>query len=444
MSDRLPAGPYRQLLLDNQVSAPFYIMPFDKRGLCQAPETRAHLLKAVADGGYSDIFLFSHGWNNDWTAATHRYNDFLTGFMKQRRDSGLPFPAAYKPLLLGVFWPSTALVFGDSEKGPAFSMAGAGEVDETLSQERRELDELAAALSPAQAETLYRLAQKTELTMSEAHELAEVAVVLCASRDDELGDAAAISADGLLKVWLEDAEEEDDLADLIADGGGGVQPAGIGDAIKKLDPRHLVRLLTVAQMKDRAGVVGANGVGPLLREILAASNTARMHLIGHSYGAKVVLAATCGATALPRKLRSMLLLQPAVSHLCFANLVPGSGQPGGYRSALQRVENPILSTFSAHDVALTKTFHLALRRDADLGERGFSAAGAPPSKFAALGGFGPRGAGETLVPIRSAGQAYALDDAVRIYGIDGTAAISGHGDISNPATWWALHSLVSR
>jgi hypothetical protein len=34
----------------------------------------------------------------------------------------------------------------------------------------------------------------------------------------------------------------------------------------------------------------------------------------------------------------------------------------------------------------------------------------------------------------------AIDGSLKL---NGTPAISGHGDISNPVTWWALHCLVA-
>ncbi|HEX5632827.1 MAG TPA: hypothetical protein VFX50_06340, partial [Gemmatimonadales bacterium] len=213
---------------------------------------------------------------------------------------------------------------------------------------------------------------------------------------------------------------------------GGPQAAGLLDA---LDPRNAIRMFTVWQMKDRAGTVGAKGVGPLLRELLAACD-AQVHLIGHSYGAKVVLSAVGYGDAAPaRPVASMLLLQPAVSHLCFA---------GGYQRVPDRVAGSIFSTYSRHDFPLRNTFHLALRREADLREARIAAGDEPPSRYAALGGYGPREAREKLVPIQPPGQAYALDPAVKVYGLQAHEAIRGHGDISNPATWWALYSQVRR
>jgi hypothetical protein len=86
-------------------------------------------------------------------------------------------------------------------------------------------------------------------------------------------------------------------------------------------------------------------------------------------------------------------------------------------------------------------YHMALRRYDDLGEQP-DAAGAP-SIYGALGGFGPQDSDETLVDIKDENQAYDLGKGGRIIGVRGSRTISGHGDISNPSTWWLAYSLAS-
>lgn len=452
MNDRLPPGPYKTLSLEDGTQIPFYVIPFDKEGRCDGPATRADLINTVRNGSFTDIFLFSHGWNNDWSAATGRYESFISGFMKMRHDRGLPVPTPWRPLLVGIFWPSTALVFGEKEKGPG--IAAAEPTDAAVAEERREVQEIAEMLPPEHVERFYELAQRPALSDEEALDLARIALSLAARSSDEITDGTS-SPEDLVRLWKElpesagaqPAEEplgEDDFG--MVDAAAGPQAAG---ALDFLDPRGIVRLFTVWQMKDRAGAVGFQGVAPLLRDLLAAGPS-RLHLIGHSYGGKVVLSATAAAE-LPRPVETMLLLEPAVSHLCFADSVPTLGKPGGYRGVLSRVRKPILSTFSSRDVPLTKVFHLAVRRADDLGEiriagaeAAATAEAAPPSNFAALGGFGPRHAGETLVDIKDPLDRYALPlDGPRIYGLRGDRTIGGHGDISNESTWWALYNLVS-
>ena len=115
MAESLPVGPYRTLHAADGIEVPYYIVTFDKEGRCDSPQTRAHLVARA--GNYTDIFVFSHGWNNDWKAATARYESFIGGFMEMRSSQGLAAPPGYAPLLVGIFWPSAILV-ADDEQAP--------------------------------------------------------------------------------------------------------------------------------------------------------------------------------------------------------------------------------------------------------------------------------------------------------------------------------------
>lgn len=439
----LAPGPLHTYSLEDGSGVPFYVIPFDKNGVCTAPQTRSHLLTAARDTPFTDVFLFSHGWNNDWTVATDRYRAFYEGYSRQRRERGDPLPDPYRPLLVGVFWPSTALVFGEAERGPA--MAG-GAADADL---RAAAEDLAEDLSDAERDRFLVLTAKDRLDADEARELAEIAREFYAV-GDEFGDEAVPTAAEVLTTWAEDASSDGDAFDdefvgTVGGVSGGPQAAGLGDWLKKgwLGVRTPIRLLTVYQMKNRAGRVGCRGVGPLLADLLAAGD-ARVHLVGHSYGGKVVLSAlACGGDGpLPRPAESLLLLQPAVNHLCFAPLLDEVGRRGGYHEIPDRVRRPVLATFSAHDSALRSQFHRIPWTKAAIGEPRIAAGDDPPSPYAALGGFGPRRAGERVLDMPAPGATYDLDPGVPIYGLRATERISGHGDISNPATWWALYSLA--
>jgi hypothetical protein len=449
------AGPYRILTLPDGSRAPWYILPFDRDGRAQAPRTRAALAQDLASGDYTDILLFSHGWNNDWKAASRLYTSFIDGYLNMLRGRNLAYSRPHRPLLIGVFWPSTALVM-PWEAGPQFAAGTPAESPEALEArdeqadlEQRELQELAAALDPGVRERFYELADRETLSDAEAQELAAILAPVYAGDADELeGQVEAPSPDELLEAWrrAERTAAPDDTGAFGMIGGGTAGPsagpaaAGILDT---LNPRNLYRVATVYQMKDRAGRVGAVGVGPLLRFLLSNGRAdARVHLLGHSYGCKVVLSALCSAGSLPRPVDSMLLLQPAVSALCFA-ADAGNGRPGGYVEAPRRVSQPILTSYSRHDFPLTQVFHLAVRRPSDLGEARI--AGAPPGRYAALGGFGPAGADEVTerIDMPAAGERYPdVPGDRRIVALRGDAWIAGHGDVSNEATWWALYQQL--
>jgi hypothetical protein len=448
MTDRLPLGPYRTIPVPGGVDAPWYVIPFDKDGRCTGPRTRDHLVTALENGDYSDVYVFSHGWNNAWAEASSRYEHFITGYGELRRNRGLG--RDYRPLLIGVFWPSAVLVL-PWERGPQFAaMAnGAARDDMLVAQERREVEELAGSISSPLVERFYEFAQlERDLTEPEAKELAEMLAPLYSTDNEELLEGAD-PPDGaeLLEVWsrLPAAEPRTPSVGDVEEDFGTVTLANEelrSAGILGWKARDAIRATTVWMMKDRAGVVGAKGVGPLLVDALGAATDAAVHMVGHSYGCKVCLSAI-SVGPLPRAVASLLLLQPAVNHLCFAEDATGDGRPGGYRVVMDRVVSPILSTFSAHDQALTRFFHLAVRRGSDLGE--MRIAGAPPSRYAALGGFGPRGCGDDCreIMMPAPGEPYPLSEGPRIFALNATAAISSHGDVSNDATWWALYSQVA-
>lgn len=441
----LAAGPYKHVAISDGMTAPFYALRFDKSGRSEGPATERHLVDDLAKSDYTDVFLFSHGWNNDWATALDRYDRFGEQFRQLRSTHQLDFGGRdYRPLLAGVFWPSTALVM-PWEQGPDF----AGESGDVAADavDRSVLAEIAESVADDDLPRFYELTERETLGEDEARELVRIIASIYSGGDADINEDPARTADDMLAGWsmLETAIAGPELAAGPGDfgavgaaGSGGPEAAGIFSA---LNPRNLVRGATVWKMKDRAGKVGSNGVSALLSRMLGATvgKSTRYHLIGHSYGARVLMAALLGQ---PRPVQSLLLLQPAVNHLCFADRL-GSGEPGGFKKVLDLVDRPVMSTFSANDFALHRTFHLVLRRGGDVGEVDIAAT-EPPNQYAALGGYGPRGfAGWREVPIKDPTDRYDVGPgAPDVWAIHGTARIGDHGDVINAATAWALYNLV--
>jgi len=445
MPTSLPIGPYRVLKTLEGADFPYYIIPFDADGECEGPKTRDHLLANAA--AYSDVFLFSHGWNNDWSVATQRYEELIQSVQELRKDHGLAMPAGFKPLLVGIFWPSQALEWFESETGPQIAGGDPATVNAQAGEFRSTISDIAAQLPKERRARFYELAQAATLEDADARELAAILATLVTA-DDEGISANAPDAQDLMaaaKSMAEDEEDEDydAVGGVDSDGAAaGPQAAfGIGDVLGALDPRNLLKPFTVWTMKDRAGKVGAFGVSKLLTALLKQSN-ARVHLLGHSYGCKVVMTAACYPETLPRKVESALLLQPAVSQYVFAQKVPKRNAPGGFIRALTRFNQPILSTFSSHDVPLTKIFHVSVRRKDDLGELQFAGDGSP-SDYGALGGFGPQATAARIVDIQAPVKRYDLSIPERVIGLRSSSVIRGHGDINHPETCWALYCLVT-
>ena len=130
---------------DGQSTIPWYMIPFDEAWpLPPARSPAANCSMRPRSGGYTDVYLFSHGWNNTWKDAIDTYAGFIRGFMQMRQDGDLPMPEGYKPLRVGIFWLSIALV-KDDERAPKIA-AGGTDDDDSAAFERREVERLVAGL----------------------------------------------------------------------------------------------------------------------------------------------------------------------------------------------------------------------------------------------------------------------------------------------------------
>lgn len=474
------------------VAMPTWLIRFDRHGACTSPATRAALLERLRTAPPTDVIVFSHGWNNDFDDATGMYAKFLRNF-ETLGAAHLP-GRRFDPLFIGVLWPSIWLSF---DQGPVIASGNGGHGGQAEALLVELAGGIAAAGGAAGLERVYALLAAPAIDDADAAELARlIAPAFGVIADEGAAQAgrSTVADDVLAMMRAMEASgpggrplQSDDLDDFSRPADGmrtgmppeGPRPAG---ALTLLDPRNALRLFSLYQMKDRAGTVGFYGVASLLSDLLAATGTPgatagatagiaagvtatatataaslppRVHAVGHSFGCKVLLSAVC-AQPLPRPLASLLLLQPAISHLCFADNLTETGQPGGYRAALsaERVTPPIVSTYTRQDMPLHTVFHLAVRRAGDLGEIQIAgdddpstSAGRPPSRYAALGGYGPRQANQVLVdPLPPAGSTTAWPvGAVPVIAFDGSQdMIHGHGDITGPALAWALHRLVFR
>ncbi len=449
-------GPFEKIPYALDKSVDLYLLRFDRSGNLLSPASLEALLKTVGD--YTDVFMFSHGWNNIFSVAVERYKQFAAKYIDQRKKLNLKLPDPYRPVLVGVIWPSTSLVM-PWETGPQIAAAGdstAGRIqEEMLQMVLHELDDQRGAI-------LAEFVDAGEVTDKRDAETLAGIIRAALIPPDEPDIGTAPTSDEIIASWaaLDElgggkpaivrkpgdfstiSDDQQPAPDLSAAGGF------------SLDPRNLLRMATVWTMKGRAGVVGAAGVGPVLCQILTNSQ-ARVHMVGHSFGARVVLSAIASEPGPSRKVHAVLLLQPAINRWCFADSVTPlakknqAGQPGGYHVILDRVERPIFTTYSDADEPLSKAFHLAVR--GNIGEVNIAAVfDELKYRCGALGGYPPEGIASGL-DTRNACEpgvdGYDTDDDCRVLAIfgghhDGQTLIKGHGDVVTDVTAWMLHTLT--
>jgi hypothetical protein len=154
--------------------------------------------------------------------------------------------------------------------------------------------------------------------------------------------------------------------------------------------RKVLNFTTYYQMKERAGVVGRVGVSQVLKQIRQVAPHIKIHLIGHSFGGRVV---TSAADALDgsaaTKPNSMSLLQTAFSHNGFAEKFDGK-RDGFFRGVVKgsKIAGPIIITHSINDTAVGIAYPLASKLSGD-DDAGF---GDAKDRF---GGIGRNGAQHT-------------------------------------------------
>jgi hypothetical protein len=181
-------------------------------------------------------------------------------------------------------------------------------------------------------------------------------------------------------------------------------------------------------------------VNELLGRIRAKNASVRIHLIGHSFGGRLVTAAAAG----PQKFApsTMTLLQAAFSHNGFSANYDGKGSAGFFRTVVQegRVNGPILISHSDKDRAVGTAYPLASRIN---GEQA-AALGDASDRY---GGIGRNGAvhtreavAGTLLKLRATGYNFVRG---QLYNLNADASIGDHSDICKPEVAYAVLTAVA-
>ncbi|MFK0048283.1 serine-threonine protein kinase [Streptomyces sp. NPDC090741] len=343
---------------------------------------------AVAALEATDLLVFAHGWNSDRSTSTRLFDRFYA-----------PFPglvgSGVRLGYVGVVWPS--IRFSD-EPIPDFDPHGAlAEPGHGTALDPATLRAL-GEFWPGRVAELDRVAELLEDRPESAaaftefgalvRELAGVDVVDPAGAGDAVdpadaavgvGVAVAVAVAGPVvrdvpAIFTLDVLEvcralTAGLAEAGAPAAGAAEPGfSVGGGLRTLwnGAKELLRQATYYQMKKRAGVVGERGLGPVLAELAGRRPALRIHLIGHSFGARVVSFSLRAVPDGARYVKSATLLQGAFSHYAFADRLPHDKGSGGALHGMQgRVDGPVLACHSPYDSALKVFYPLASRMAGD-------------------------------------------------------------------------------
>ena len=406
---------------------PYYEVVFTADGNPD-PTTGADALRAaVSAGGITDLFVLSHGWNNGVDSARNLYQGMFRLLADQLGDRRTRCAA------VSVMWPSLLFPDDDPATAPPVPSTGA---------------QLAAALAPAFPDQHQHLAAIGQLLdeqpqqpdkLTEFHSLATQLVTTPGQSAEDEGEAALLTADP--NTVLTHAAAMAPAADDDAQ--------GIGNPFTALwsGAREVLRTMSYYEMKNRAGVVGTNGLGPLLASLTGV----RIHLIGHSFGARLVSYALSGlpgtATGAASPVKSLTLIQGAFSHFTFASTLPFDGSRGGGLAGLgRRVDGPLVATFTSADRAVGwwyPTASMLARQDSQADDDVLY-------RWGAMGhdGYQQNPAAVTM-PLAEAGKPYSFAPGT-FYALDANDVIKAmqssfsgaHSDIQHPEVLWAVVSAA--
>lgn len=447
----------------------YHLVLYDKDGTETPDEdgslASTHVLSAVTEE-VTDVFLLSHGWKGDVQAAIRQYDRWIGAMARQGADRERIRAVVpdFKALLVGLHWPSQP--WGD-ERPPA-ALLGDEVQDEFVEEAGMDIGRLvdlyARRLTTADADGAAEAEVRTALTtiLSSADDPAVAARVARGDLPPALTAAyttlfahADVGTEGFVAAPGDDHDDFDPRLTITQ--WVGQDPAaapeidpllgpldGLGDLVAKAKDALLmpVRQLSFWTMKRRARVVGERGPHDLVAAIQAAVPSARIHLMGHSFGCIVVSAAVAGPSTegrltsrLPDAVDSVFLAQGAMSLWSYADDVPFAPGSQGYfrvvRGDPTLVDGPIVTTRSIHDTAVGRLYPLGAKVADDV------LLGGELPRFGGIGAWGIQGAGghdcEVLAPTEdydfTRGEIYNVE-ASRVIKV-GTGASGAHSDISH-------------
>ncbi len=370
--------------MKNIAGIPYVAARFDKKGAALNEK------EVTLPAGITDVIVAAHGWNNDEASAETLYRELFTNFAAVAPD----LLKTKKIAIVGVIWPSkqfnnvVAAATAEQAGAAAGLKANSAATDKTLIELLKGVGEMFGAEDAAKIKQAKAQLPKLETDPAAREKFVDALRSLLDKKaaSDEDNSKLFFKMNGA--EMLEKLKMQTPIA--VARGGGGgsaslthlAQPpggggaAGLGDLFSgvKSGAMRLLNYLTYYEMKSRGGTVGKNGVGPLVDRL--AQQAGRVHLVGHSFGGRVVAAAASGSKT--NKLRTLSLLQTAFSHNGFSKSMSGF-----FRDVVdkKRVKGPIVVTYTPNDRAVGLAYPTASRLSGTVA----SAFGDQNDKFGGLG-----------------------------------------------------------
>jgi pimeloyl-ACP methyl ester carboxylesterase len=395
-------------------------------GSVHDPAQLAAAVETARAAGATDVVVLVHGWNNDMAAARSLY-ERLAGSLRAVEPS-VPAAAGRRIAVVGALWPSIRWADEGTVAG-----GGAGTTDPAAALAAEVQDRIE---DPGVQERLVELIPRLDTSREARTEyLALLRGLLPASAaDDEEPPPLSLTAGGTDEVF-EAARAGAGLAG-VGPAGGGASVLDVGGFLRSA--RNLLNLTTYYTMKDRAGKVGSIGIAEVLEELQAGVPGARLHLAGHSFGARAATAAAHSTTA---RVHSLSLLQAAFSHFGLATDFDGAGRNGIFRGVPGRLSGPVIITHTRRDRAVGLAYAIASRLARQTG----AALGDEDDPYGGMGSNGAQRTPEAGPPgtLLDVGGQYRFGPQ-QVANLKADAFVTDHGDVAGRQVAYAvLTAMVS-
>lgn len=437
---------------------PFFPIEFDKKARLVDDDQVLALDSFIETGGVTDLLVLAHGWNNNEAQAMALYRHLLSNIDK---ESDVGFDAR-TVAVVGVFWPSKkfeeselisggAAAFGDDlpedeliAQLEAMRIVGETDADDATIDRLIELVPILEDKRAARTEFGEKVRTLLGTEIADNPELAdEVPATLFEMPGDQMLEELGIPRDEEADVsGVGGIAAVGGLDDGDGDPMGGI--AGLGSFFSGIrsGAGNALNTITYYKMKARAGTIGRKGLAPVLREVKDEVPGIKIHLVGHSFGGRLVAATALGEsdTAAVLPIDSMTLLQAAFSHNGFAEDWDGT-RDGYFRDVYEenRISGPTLVTYTPNDKANRVAYSLASR----LARQTAAAFGDADDKYGAIGANGAQNTPEAVEGTLLAREGVYNFDAGVVYNLEGSDYIDNHGDVAGREIASAIVAAVN-
>lgn len=441
---------------------PSCTLRFDSKGAYASPAELQEIIDMVTDEKITDLIVMSHGWKNNEAEATAIYSGLLSEMRKVLQNAPLGHNRTFGvleiiwPSELKKFWLFTKFLTPDSQLGEVASSDSNTQIMEQFDQLELffEEDEAKKSILRAGRQEISCL-DDTEAAIHLIKHFKQLLPIDEGSYTDPVDNLLIRinpeEGKSLLKRLHVKPKNKSNsnlgraavISDAVSD-----KREGTGEATFSLSFRGIAKgtseflnICTYYWMRERAYIIGTQGLHPALFKLKQEHPNLKLHLVGHSFGALLVTSSVLG----PKNRSSLTvdtltLLQAAFSHFSFAPQVLLHGD-GRFRPALLDIKGPVLISYSHKDQAVGIMYALA---SALANQVALQTDDETVSLYGGLGRNGAQGTPESSDEfILDYGNTSFSFMPGKVYNLKADGCIRDHNDVVHYEVAYAILSAIS-